>query len=69
LLALFCARFIISKYIKDQFSLILEVPQALDDDEYEPFYPSEKLQLPYGMDIVRSLNSTTFFLQSVYIFF
>lgn len=30
-----------------------EPPQPLDDDEYEPFYPSEKLQIPYGMEIVR----------------
>ena len=35
----------------------LETSQALDDDEYEPFYPSEKLQIPYGMDIVCSLFS------------
>lgn len=35
----------------------LEVPQPVDDDdEYEPFYPSEKLQLPYGMDIVSVLS-------------
>lgn len=36
----------------DSFFLIVEIPQPLDDDEYEPFYPSEKLQIPYGMDIV-----------------
>lgn len=29
-------------------------PPPPDDDEYEPFYPSEKLQIPYGMEIVRS---------------
>ncbi|CAF1166959.1 unnamed protein product [Adineta ricciae] len=33
-----------------------EVPQPLDDDEYEPFYPSEKLQIPYGMDIPESIK-------------
>lgn len=33
-----------------------ETPQPLDDDEYEPFYPSEKLQIPYGMEIVRASN-------------
>jgi len=38
--------------INNQIYLILEASQPLDDDEYEPFYPSEKLQLPYGMDIV-----------------
>lgn len=26
--------------------------QPLENDEYEPFYPSEKLQIPYGMEIV-----------------
>ncbi|CAF3763277.1 unnamed protein product [Rotaria socialis] len=38
---------------------IEEVPQTLDDDdddEYEPFYPSEKLQIPYGMDIPESIK-------------
>ena len=33
-----------------------ETVQPLDDDEYEPFYPSEKLQIPYGMEIVRALT-------------
>ncbi|CAF3358969.1 unnamed protein product [Rotaria sp. Silwood1] len=27
-----------------------------DDDEYDPFYPSEKLQIPYGMDIPESIK-------------
>ncbi|CAF4245474.1 unnamed protein product, partial [Rotaria sp. Silwood2] len=31
-------------------------PQSLDDDEYEPFYPSEKLQIPYGMEIPESIK-------------
>ena len=35
---------------------VLEVSQPLDDDEYEPFYPSEKLQLPYGMEIVSDFS-------------
>ncbi|UJR25160.1 hypothetical protein I4U23_006518 [Adineta vaga] len=33
-----------------------EPSQSLDDDEYEPFYPSEKLQIPYGMDIPESIK-------------
>ncbi|CAF3695001.1 unnamed protein product, partial [Rotaria sordida] len=33
-----------------------ETSQSLDDDEYEPFYPSEKLQIPYGMDIPESIK-------------
>lgn len=28
--------------------------QPLENDEYEPFYPSEKLQIPYGMEIPES---------------
>ena len=32
--------------------LDLEPLPTPDDDEYEPFYPSEKLQIPYGMEIV-----------------
>ena len=48
------------------YSFILEVPQPLDDDEYEPFYPSEKLQIPYGMDIVSSFYSTI--VSSMYLF-
>jgi len=31
-------------------------PPAPDDDEYEPFYPSEKLQIPYGMEIPESIK-------------
>ncbi|CAF1047243.1 unnamed protein product [Adineta steineri] len=31
-------------------------PALDDDDEYEPFYPSEKLQIPYGMDIPESIK-------------
>ena len=48
------------------FSFILEASQSIDDDEYEPFYPSEKLQIPYGMDIVRSLNFTLQSIDSIF---
>ncbi|CAF0952832.1 unnamed protein product [Didymodactylos carnosus] len=30
--------------------------QQIENDEYEPFYPSDKLQLPYGMEIPESIK-------------